>query len=372
MINVAVIGAGRMGGVHIKNIYKKRINGASLVAIADIDDNALNKFKQFGIGLYNDYIVMLESEKIDAVIIATPHYSHEEIAVYCLNKNIHTLTEKPISVTTQAARNMIKAAEVSEALFAIMYNQRTNRMYAKARELVLSGKIGKITRANLIITDWYRSQAYYDMGGWRASYSGEGGGVLINQCVHQLDILQWIIGMPHSIYADMSTINRKINVENDVNAILYYDGYDCLFSASTHELHGTNRLEVVGEKGKIIVEKNKMIYKIHELSETEVNLKTSQGYGNTTTKKYRYGYGKIRFFEDAIYGQQLRLLKNFIKAIIKKEQLLSNGAEGINALTIINGIYMSSWLNKKIDLPLDENKYIRLLEEKIKLETVNK
>lgn len=371
MTKVGIVGIGRMGIVHLTNIIKGRVKGAKLVAIADIDNAVREDIskKYPSLSVFSTHKEMLNSEKLDAVIVATPHYSHEEIVIDTLNAGVNVLTEKPICVTTKSAKNMINIAnQHKDLLFTIMYNQRTNRMYAKAKQLVDNNAIGKITRANLIITDWYRSQAYYNQGGWRASYNGEGGGVLINQCVHQLDITQWILGVPKSVIAINKTIGRDITVENDVTSILRYDDFELVFTASTHELNGTNRLEIAGEKGKIIVEKHKMTYYLHNKSEPEINMGTTDGYGIAKSKKYKLSYGLFRLIKDSIRGQQVRILNNFVQAIQGKEQLLSNGREGLNALSIINAIYLSGWLDKEVTLPIDDDLYEVELSKKKELE----
>ncbi|MDE6189038.1 MAG: gfo/Idh/MocA family oxidoreductase, partial [Clostridia bacterium] len=246
----------------------------------------------------------------------------------------------------------------------------------KAKELIESGEIGKIVRINFTVTDWYRSQFYYDMGGWRASWSGEGGGTLINQCVHQLDLLQWLVGMPKRISAKCKTVDRNITTENDVTAIFSYGDFECVFTASTHELPGTNRLEIAGDKGKIVVEKFKMNYWINELSESEVNARATRDYGNKKdkkSKKRKLSYGLSRMIYDGIYGQQARIIKNFVKALEENDKnvLTAKVEEGINSLELINAMIASSWLGRAVDLPLDGELYEQLLEKKIAEEIEN-
>lgn len=371
MINFAVIGIGRMGSVHAKNLYKGKVKGACLVAVCDIDPDAIKRFTQKHslVKTYTDYKEMLANKEINAVIIATQHYFHADIAIYCLQKDIHTLVEKPLSVTTIDAKRMLNAANESKALAAVMYNQRTNPLYKRAHELVEKGAMGEIQRINYIITDWYRSQAYYDQGNWRASYSGEGGGMLINQCVHQLDLVQWIVGMPESVEAKMCTKNRKIRTENDVTAIFDYGNNVYLsFSASTHELRGTNRLEIAGSNGRIVIDGLKM--KVHTLYKDEktVNAQTKFGYGFVMRKTKRYnhtmGFG-ITFLRG---GQQLNIVKNFAHAIMGKEKLISPIADGLNGVELINGTYLSCWQGRKVDFPINDELYMQELSKKIKEE----
>ncbi|MDE6870384.1 MAG: Gfo/Idh/MocA family oxidoreductase, partial [Clostridia bacterium] len=232
MKRLAVVGIGRMGSRHARNIAKGAIKGARLVAVCDVDSQKLKDFgEKYKVAAYSDLQDMLAKEDLDGVIIATPHYSHVQLAKSCIGKGVNTLVEKPISVTVKEAKQLIDTLEQNpNVIGAMMFNQRTNRMYRKAKQLIDSGAIGKVQRVNFIVTDWYRTQFYYDMGGWRASWSGEGGGTLINQCVHQLDVLQWLVGMPKSVLAYCSTKNRNITTENDVTAVLRYDEFDCVFT----------------------------------------------------------------------------------------------------------------------------------------------
>ena len=375
MKKLAVVGIGRMGGRHARNIAKGVVKGAKLVAVCDVDAQKLKDFaEKYKVATYSDLEEMLAKESLDGVIIATPHYSHIELAKLCVNKGVNVLVEKPLSVTTKEARQLVDTLEQNPSVIgAMMFNQRTNRMYRKAKQLVESGAIGKIQRVNFIVTDWYRTQFYYDMGGWRASWSGEGGGTLINQCVHQLDVLQWLVGMPKSVLSYCYTKNRNISTENDVTAVFRYDDFDCCFTASTHEVPGTNRLEIAGDKGKIVVEKVKMYYFLNEKSESQINELSTRDYGNKSdkkSKKHKLSYGLLRMIYDGVYGQQARIISNFVKALEsgKKEDLIARAEEGLNCLELINSINQSSWLGKEVSLPLDGEEYASLLAEKIQEE----
>ena len=371
MKKLAVVGIGRMGGRHARNIAKGVVKGAKLVAVCDVDSKKLQDFaSKYKVAVYTDLQNMLAKEQLDGVVIATPHYSHVELAKICIDKGVNFLVEKPVSVTTKEAKELVVALDENpNVIGAMMFNQRTNRMYRKAKALIDSGAIGKIQRVNFIITDWYRTQFYYDMGGWRASWSGEGGGTLINQCVHQLDVLQWLVGMPKSVLAYCNTKNRNISTENDVTAVFKYDDFDCVFTASTHEVPGTNRLEIAGDKGKIVVEKFKMTYYLNEKSESQINELSKRDYGNKAdkkSKKHKLSYGLYRMIYDGINGQQSRIISNFVKALEsgKKEDLIARAEEGLHCLELINSMNLSSWLNQAVELPLDSEEYARQLEQK--------
>jgi len=373
MKRLAVIGIGRMGSRHARNVVKGVVKNALLTAVCDTDKAKVGVFcATYGsVKGYTDYKKLIDEEKLDGVIIATPHTSHIEIAKYCVERDVNVLVEKPISVTTKEAEELTDLLDKKREVFAaMMFNQRTNRMYLKAKELISDGSIGEIQRVNFIVTDWYRTQFYYNMGGWRASWSGEGGGTLINQCVHQLDVLQWLIGMPQKVEAFCKCVGRDITTENDVTAILRYRDFDCVFTASTHELPGTNRLEIAGTKGKIVIEKFKMTYYINGMSESEVNARAVKDYGNKEDKKTvkrRCSYGFLRMLYDAIYGQQARIINNFVDALQtnRKDILIAKAEEGVNSLALINAMNMSSWLERAVDMPIDKDLYSSLLSEKI-------
>lgn len=372
MERLAVIGIGRMGGRHARNIFKGVVKHATLAAVCDTDEKVLEAFcAKYKVKGYTDRKKMLEEVKPDGVIIATPHYSHVEIAKDCLAKDTDFLIEKPVSVTVKEAQELKELLDKKpDVIGALMLNQRTNRMYAKAKELIEAGKIGQIKRVNFIVTDWYRSQYYYNMGGWRASWSGEGGGTLINQCVHQLDIWQWLVGVPDKIYAVCKTVGRDITTENDVTAIMSYEEFEGVFTASTHELPGTNRLEIAGENGKIVIDKRKMRYYLNKYPEPIVNQRAKRDYGNREDKKCKkrtYTYGLLRLIYDGINGQQARVLNNFVEVLATrdKSRLIADVNDGINGLSIINAINMSAWKGAQVKVPVDTQEYVIALNKKI-------
>ena len=374
MINIAVVGVGRMGDVHANNVFKGRVKGARLVAVCDTDIKVLehceSKYKNINSTI--DYHQLVNKNyNIDAVIIATPHYFHTEIAEYFLLNDIHVLIEKPVAATVEQATKLNDIIDRNDAILCqIMYNQRTNNLYRKAKQLIGNGCIGDIQRVNYIITDWYRSQAYYDQGGWRASYKGEGGGTLINQCVHQLDILQWLVGMPNKVTAKCQTKVRNITTENDVYALFEYDNFDAVFTASTHELRGTNRLEIAGDKGKIIINTKSMKVIKCRHYEREVNANTSKGYGIVKSTSKRYHNGILQKLRDDTYGQQLNIINNFVQSIVAKDNdlMISPAKEGIRALSLINAMYLSSWRQESVSLPLNNQEYTSALLEQVQLE----
>jgi predicted dehydrogenase len=264
------------------------------------------------------------------------------------------------------------AAAHPELTFGIMYNQRTNPLYVKAKQFIDSGEMGALKRVNWVVTNWYRPQAYYDQGGWRGTWAGEGGGVLTNQCPHQLDLFQWLAGMPKSVrgYAKVG-VNRDIAVENDVTFYAEYEnGASGVFVTSTHDYPGTNRLEIDGDGGQIVIEQGLATDKmtIHRLKtkETEfnrVNMKFMP-FIPKRTEKIRTG-PLANVYRLGIGGQHMGILRNFSRAALFGETLIAPGIEGINGLMLSNAVYLSAWLDQEIALPVDENLYFEELQKRI-------
>ena len=261
-VRVAVIGIGNIGTAHATAIYEGRVDGMVLSALCDSDkEKAARLCEQFpSVPVFTDSHSLIESGMVDAVIISTPHYYHPPIAIDAFEHKLHVLSEKPIGVFGLAAKEMVDAATKSGKLFAVMFNQRTNKLFAEARRIVAEGRLGELKRSVWIITNWYRKQAYYDSGSWRATWSGEGGGVLMNQAPHNLDLWQWICGMPIEILARCDVAKfHDIEVEDDVTIYARYkNGATGVFITSTGDLPGTNRLEITGTRGKMVIEGGKL------------------------------------------------------------------------------------------------------------------
>jgi len=308
---------------------------------------------------FSDAVEMFESGTIDAVVIATPHYDHPLIAVEALKRGIHTLVEKPAGVYTKAVREMNDIAANANAVFAIMYNQRTSPMYKKMREIVASGELGPIKRTSWIVTDWYRPQAYYNAGGWRATWKGEGGGVLINQCPHNLDLWQWICGMPKSITAFAHNGKwHDIEVEDDVTAYVEYEnGATGVFITSTADCPGNNRFEILGDLGKLVAEHGKLTYTKLDMGEREFNRVNDKMFASPNAERMTVDC-------PGEYPQHVGVLCAFVDKITGKGDLIASGEEGINGLTISNAMHLSSWLGKTVQLPLDEDLYLAELKKR--------
>ncbi|KMY50255.1 Gfo/Idh/MocA family protein [Peribacillus loiseleuriae] len=371
LVKVGVIGIGNIGSSHVQMLNRGQIEGATLTAICSRNENRIEWVKNHTIGdiqVYKDEETFLNESEIDAILIATPHYSHPELAKKAFDKGMHVLIEKPAGVYTKNVLEMNEAAKSCGKVFGIMYNQRANPLYQKLRDLIQSGQLGDIKRTNLIITDSYRPQSYYDSSKWRATWKGEGGGVLLNQALHQLDILQWTTGyMPKRIRAVCSLGKyHNIEVEDDVTAYVEYEnGATGVFITSTGEVPGTNRFEVVGDRGKVVVENEELIFYQLTQSEREFNTSFTGGFGKPE-------YRKINIPVKGENANHSSIIQNWIDAIIKGSPLLAPGEEGVKAVEITNAIYLSSWLNQPIELPIDVDFYYEKLQEKINHSTFEK
>lgn len=365
-VRYGVVGIGNMGSGHVSNLLAGEINDAVLTSVCDVKPDRLEWAKSVAadknadIVLFDDYNKMLSGDLIDAVIIATPHYLHPVIGIEALKKGIHVLSEKPIGVYTKKVVEFMEVAEKSGKAFGIMYNQRTNSMYQKMREMIQNGELGELKRCVWIITDWYRTQAYYNSGGWRATWEGEGGGVLINQCPHNLDLWQWIFGMPSRIHAFCRFgVYHNIEVEDDVTAYAEYaNGATGVFITTTGEYPGTNRLEISGSKGKLVAEDGKLIFTKLGVDEREFCFGATQGFGSPPKETYEIHH------EGG--GQQHKgILRNFTNHILNGEKLLAPGYDGINGLSLSNAMMLSTWKNDWVDLPNDGEEFLSELKKRI-------
>ncbi len=363
-IKTAIVGIGNMGSAHAQCIFEGKIEGMTLSEVCDINTERLNKFAQEhpGVDIYESFDEMLEKGNADAVIIAVPHRFHSDFAEKALTKGRHVLVEKPADVSVSNVIRANKVAEKSGKVYAIMFNQRTNPLFAKAREILKSGELGELKSTTWIITNWFRTQSYYNSGGWRATWAGEGGGVLLNQAPHQLDLWQWICGMPDSVTAFCDVgLYHDIEVEDNAKIITKYkNGAQGVFITSTGEYPGTNRLEVMCDKGKLVLENG--ILKQWKLS------KATSEVCHTSEKSFDgipFEYSEHN--PEGTETGHMGILKNFTNAILYGEELISPGSDGIYELTLSNAAYMSQWKNNaEIKLPLDTAEFDMLLSEKVK------
>ena len=371
-VRFGIIGLGNQGSAYIFNIFgKNEVKNGYITALCDCNqakvDAMKERLKDQSVKYFNDYKEMLDSGLVDAVLVETPHYQHPEIVIECLNRNINVLCDKPSGVYAKQVMEMNNVALKSTALMGMMFNQRTNCLYRKMKELIAAGEIGELQRVNWIITDWFRTQHYYDMGSWRATWNGEGGGVLINQCPHQLDLVQWVVGkMPVSVNGFCKYGKwHDIEVEDEVTAYFEYDnGATGVFITTTGEAPGTNRLEISGTKGRLTCENGKLFFTKCFEDSAEVLKNSDQAFASVKHE--------IKEVEtDGRNDQHAGIINNFANAVLKIEPLFVNGVEGINGVELMNAIEYSGWHGgEKVILPVDPDKYLAELNERRKKSAV--
>ena len=358
-IRLGIIGVGNMGMGHLQNIADGLCPRIEVTAVSDIVPEKLDRAKTIcpSIECFGDTDAMLDSGLIDAVLIAVPHYDHPTYAIKSFERGLHVITEKPAGVYTRQVREMNEAAEKAGVTFGIMFNQRSNPLFARAREIVKSGQLGELKRMVWIITNWYRTQSYYDSGSWRATWDGEGGGVLLNQAPHNLDLWQWIFGMPGRVRAFCSFGKyHNVAIEDDVTIYGEYDnGATATFITTTGEAPGTNRLEISGDRGKIVLENGTLKWTKLKTPEREFCFTSESGFACPETE-----YEEFTAKEPD--GHPI-LLNDFANAILDGTPLLAPGYEGINSLSISNAAYLSAWTDDWAEIPVDEESFEKYLNE---------
>lgn len=358
-VKLGLIGLGNMGTAHAKSILEGKVPGLELAAVCDSDEQKASLFP--GVEFFHGAGDLFHSGKIEAVLIASPHYSHTTLGSEALRAGLHVLVEKPISVHKADCERLLSTPRNRRQIFAAMFNQRTDPYYQKVRELVRGGELGAIRRINWIITDWFRTEIYYASGGWRATWGGEGGGVLLNQCPHNLDLFQWIFGLPDRVrgFCQLGRYH-DIEVEDDVTAYFEYkNGTTGVFITSTGEAPGTNRLEITAERGRLVLENNRLLFTRNELPMSEFSRTTEESFGRPAIWNVEIPLPTHR-------GEQhVGILKNFVAAIRERKPLLAPATEGIHSVELANAILMSSLQGKTVDLPLKGRSYETLLKKLI-------
>ncbi len=351
-IKFGILGLGNMGSSHAEKLFAGECEEITLCAVCDEKESrrewAKEKFGD-GVAVFDSVEKMMDSGLIDSLIVAVPHYDHPKYAIMAMKKGLHVIVEKPAGVYTKQVLEMNKIADECGVVFAIMMNQRTNCIYRKMREIVKSGELGEIRRTNWLITNWYRSQIYYDSGDWRATWSGEGGGVLLNQCPHNLDLWQWICGMPERVTAKMHFGKwHDIEVEDDVSVYVEYpNGATGTFITSTGDACGSNRFEIILDKGKLVAEAINKEFKLH-MWKTDIS---EEDFLKTSVKPFdnrKFEYSEVE--TDGENPQHMGVFKAFAANILHGTPLVADGREGINGLTLSNSMHLSAWTDSEIKI----------------------
>ena len=371
-IKYGIIGVGNQGSYYAKMFADGKIENGVLTALCDNNENKLKTAKEkYGRGYeyFSDYSEMLKSGLIDVAMVETPHYQHPQIVMDCIENGINVICDKPAGVYTKQVKEMNAYAEKHNVKFGMMFNQRTNCVYRKMREIIAAGDIGSIQRVTWIITDWFRTQSYYDNGSWRATWKGEGGGVLINQCPHQIDLIQWIVGeMPVKVRAVCHYGKwHNVEVEDDVTAYFEYkNGATGVFITTTGEAPGTNRFEVSGSKGKLLCEGGKLIWFKNDRDCIEVCKTSDKGFDTPACEQ-------VVVETDGKNLQHAGIINNFTNSLLGIEKQFVQGVDGINGVELMNAIELSGWNNgEEIALPIDEDRYLSELNEHIAISKTKK
>ena len=361
-VKLGIIGVGNIGTTHVKNITEGRCPELEITAVADRREERREWARGVlpaGAAVFEEGEALLQSGLCEAVLIAVPHYQHPVLAQAAFRQGLHVMCEKPAGVYTKAVAEMNEAAEKSGLTFGMMFNQRTNCLYRKMREMVQGDELGDLKRVNWIITDWYRTQIYYDSGDWRATWAGEGGGVLLNQCPHQLDLLQWICGLPVKVQAFCHEGKwHDIEVEDDVTAYLEFaNGATGVFVTTTGDALGTNRFEVTGTKGKLVCENDTLSFWKLQEDEREFCRSAKEGFQKPPCEM-------VPVETDGENPQHAGVLNAFAARILRGEPLVAEGKEGIRGLTLSNAMHLSSWLEKPVEIPFDEELFFQELNKR--------
>ena len=361
-VRLGIIGVGNIGTGHVENYLAGLCPEVVITAAADRRESRRVWIKEHlpDAAVFNEGEDLIASGKCEAVMVCVPHYQHPGLAISAMRHGLHVLVEKPAGVYTLQVREMNEEADRHpELAFALMYNQRTNCVYRKLKEMIDSGEIGTLKRVSWLITDWYRTQNYYDSGAWRATWAGEGGGVLLNQCPHQLDLLQWLCGLPVRVRAFCHEGKwHDIEVEDDVTAYLEFEnGATGVFVTTTGDAPGTNRLEITGTRGKIVCEKDQLIFSRLKTDEREWCVTCKEGFKKPESETFEVE-------TDGKNPQHAGVINAFAARILRGEPLTADGREGIRGLTLSNAMHLSSWLEKPVEIPFDEELFRSMLMER--------
>lgn len=359
-LRLGIIGFGGMGQFHAENLLGGKVARCELVAACDPNPAALAK--QPALRRFTEVAEFFAARCVDAVVIATPHFAHTTVGIAALEAGLHVLVEKPISVHVADAERLVAAhAARPKQVFAAMFNQRTDPHFQTIRRLLRNGEAGEVRRIQWTITDWFRTAAYYRGDAWRATWAGEGGGVLLNQCPHNLDILWWLFGRAETVTGHCSFGRyHDIEVEDDVTAYLTFpNGLHATFVTSTGEAPGTNRLEIAAERGRIVYENGKLEWLRNAVAMTEFSRTSADRFAKPAAET-------VPFAGLGAGGQHVEMLQNFVDAVLDGAPLIAPAAEGVYSVELANAILLSAWTAQPVRLPLAAAEYERELAARMR------
>jgi len=348
-VRIGIIGMGNIGKHHAGYLLEGKVSRCQLTAVCSTSPDKLQDYAAKGVQVFGDAGELIRAQTVDAVIIATPHYQHTTLGIAAFEAGLHLMVEKPISAHKADAERLVAAHQKNPRLvFGGMFQLRVEPRYEKIRALIQGGELGEIVRVNWVNTDWFRGEAYYASSAWRATWKGEGGGVLLNQCLHNLDVLQWLLGMPVRVrgFCQLGRFHQ-IEVEDNVTAYLEWSNQATgVFVSSTGEAPGANRFEIVGTRGTLVLAQDKLMFTRNAADMIEFSRTAKTGFSkpDATTEEVPF---------PTVEAPHALLLQNFVNAILDGEQLIAPGAEGIRSVELANGMVFSSLRGATIELPLD-------------------
>ena len=365
-VRFGIVGCGNMGIGHARNLLAGKVENGVLAAVCDINPEKFDVIRDMAgdreLAYFEDAETMFKSGLVDLVMIATPHYIHPDLAILAMDNNLNCIVEKPAGVYTLQVKKMIERAKTCDKVIGIMFNQRTNPAFKKMRSMIAEGEIGEVKRTNWIITDWYRTQYYYDSGAWRATWVGEGGGVLYNQAPHQLDLFQWIVGMSPSKVRAFCHFGKwhDIEVEDDVTCYCEYpNGATGVFITCTADAPGTNRFEVTGTKGTLIFENNKLYFKKLKVDERVHCYEATSGFAMPECEP------TVEVELEGENSQHVGIMNNVANAVLGIEPLYAPVDDGLAGVEFANAMHLSAWLDETVSLPINDELFYEELKKRI-------
>ena len=365
MVRIGLVGIGMIAENYIRLLHSGAVQGAQVTALASRNEAKLQAVVQqhalSNVACFPTAEALVRSGCVDAIIICTPHFQHPALAITALHHGVHVLVEKPVAVFGDEAAQLVAESERHPHLVCcVAYCKRTAAPYQKVKALLDSGTLGTLKRALWQATNWYRTDAYHTSSPWRGTYQGEGGGILLNQASHQLDLYLWLCGVPTTAFGFCNKgVGRNIQVENDVTAYFTYpNGATGQFITSSHEYPGTNRLELSGDKAQLILD-----------GEHTLTLRTLETPESVYTKTATAGFGNIPYQEEvftfapAAPDDNWRLLlQNFVDACAGTTAPLCSVQEAAQSIALINALYLSDWQGKPQPVPPDAAAFRTALE----------
>jgi len=348
-VRIGIIGMGNIGKHHAGYLLEGKVSRCQLTAVCSTSPDKLADYEVKGLKIFGDAMALIRSNAVDAIIVATPHYQHTSLGIAAFENGLHVMVESPISAHKADAERLVAAHQRHPRMvFGGMFQLRVEPRYEKIRALIRGGELGEIVRINWVNTDWYRAEAYYASSAWRATWKGEGGGVLLNQCLHNLDILQWLLGIPARVrgFCQLGRFHQ-IEVEDNVTAYLEWsNGATGVFVSSTGEAPGVNRFEIVGTRGTLILEGGKLIFTRNAADMVEFSKSAKQGFVKPEAKTE-----ELPLVNAA--APHAMLMQNFVNAILSGEPLIAPGADGIHSVELANVMMYSSLLGETVALPMN-------------------